>query len=117
MDIKKTGRVNGRYIEDWCKRIIKGSGGFISLEEHEMPIFEKGRDIAIVEFVIRALANIECDGSAEILTTILERRNSLLYAISDVSNSLLDLDGKTIPVTFHVSKFEPKIDIDLSNDY
>lgn len=33
-----------------------------------------------------------------------------------VSNSLLDLDGKTIPVTFHVSKFEPKIDIDLSND-
>ena len=26
------------------------------------------------------------------------------------------LDGKTIPVTFRVSKFEPKIDIDLSND-
>ena len=37
-------------------------------------------------------------------------------SISHVSNSLLDLDGKTIPVTFHVSKFEPKIDIDLSND-
>lgn len=33
-----------------------------------------------------------------------------------VSNSLLDLDGKTIPVTFHVSKYKPKIDIDLSND-
>jgi len=33
-----------------------------------------------------------------------------------VGNSLLSLDGKTIPVTFHVSKFEPKIDIDLSND-
>jgi hypothetical protein len=32
-----------------------------------------------------------------------------------VSNSLLDLDGKTIPVTFHVSKYKPKIDIDLSN--
>lgn len=36
--------------------------------------------------------------------------------IPRVSNSLLDLDGKTIPVTFHVSKFEPKIDIDLIND-
>ena len=36
--------------------------------------------------------------------------------IQRISNSLLDLDGKTIPVTFHVSKFEPKIDIDLSND-
>jgi len=33
-----------------------------------------------------------------------------------VSNSLLSLDGKTIPVTFHISRFEPKIDIDLSND-
>ena len=30
-----------------------------------------------------------------------------------VSNSLLELDGKTIPVTFHVSKYKPKIDIDL----
>jgi hypothetical protein len=30
-----------------------------------------------------------------------------------VSNSLLDLDGKTIPVTFHISKYKPKIDIDL----
>jgi len=36
--------------------------------------------------------------------------------IQRVSNSLLSLDGKTIPVTFHVSKFKPKIDIDLSND-
>lgn len=36
--------------------------------------------------------------------------------IHSVSNSLLSLDGKTMPVTFHVSKFEPKIDIDLGND-
>ncbi len=36
--------------------------------------------------------------------------------IDSVSNSLLSLDGKTVPVTFRVSKFEPKIDIDLSND-
>jgi hypothetical protein len=64
------------YIEDWCEKIINGSGGFISLEEHELLVFEKGRDIAIVEFVIRALANTECDGSAEILTAILERRHN-----------------------------------------
>lgn len=63
-------------IEDWCARIINGTGGFISLEEHELSIFEKGRDIAIVEFVIRALANAECEGSAEILTAILERRHN-----------------------------------------
>lgn len=37
-------------------------------------------------------------------------------SIPAVSNSLLDLDGKTIPVTFRVSKYEPKIDIDFSND-
>jgi len=36
--------------------------------------------------------------------------------IEDDSNSLLSLDGKTISVTFHVSKYKPKIDIDLSND-
>jgi len=36
--------------------------------------------------------------------------------IHSVSNSLLDLDGKTIPITFHVSKYKPKIDIDLDND-
>jgi hypothetical protein len=33
--------------------------------------------------------------------------------LQHVSNSLLDLDGKTIPVTFHISKYKPKIDIDL----
>lgn len=33
--------------------------------------------------------------------------------IPDVSNSLLDLDGKTIPVTFHVSKYKHKIVIDF----
>jgi len=37
-------------------------------------------------------------------------------SIHSVSKSLLDLDGKTIPVTFHVSKYKPKIDIDLGND-
>lgn len=36
--------------------------------------------------------------------------------IQTVRNSLLDLDGKTIPVTFHVSKYKPKIDINFSND-
>jgi len=33
--------------------------------------------------------------------------------IDDVSKSLFELDGKTIPVTFHVSKYNHKINIDL----
>jgi len=32
--------------------------------------------------------------------------------LQNVSNSLLSLDGKTVPTTFHVSKFVPKINID-----
>ena len=33
-----------------------------------------------------------------------------------ISNSLLELDGKTIPIKFKISKHEPKIIIDFSND-
>ena len=36
-----------------------------------------------------------------------------LLPIQRVSNSLSDLDGKTIPVKFKVSKFKPKIIIDI----
>ena len=44
------------------------------------------------------------------LVTKMQVKNNGVSAV--VSNSLIDLDGKTIPVTFHVSKFMPKIDID-----
>ena len=62
--------------------------------------------------MIHAYENAIYDLSA--LANVDASENTL--PIQRVSNSLLSLDGKTIPVTFHVSKFEPKIDIDLSND-
>lgn len=64
-----------KNIHNWIKRIIKGSGGFKSYEDHELPIFRNGRDMAIAEFVIRALANVDCEGSDEVLKLIIKQRN------------------------------------------
>lgn len=62
-------------INHWINKIVNGTGGFISFEKHELPVFENGRDIALVEFVIRALANIECEDSSVVLDEIIKYRN------------------------------------------
>jgi hypothetical protein len=43
-----------------------------------------------------------------------QRNKTGLTPSKKAGNELLALDGTTIPVKFKVSKYEPKIDIDLS---
>lgn len=61
-------------IEKWCHGVITGPGGFLSLEEHELPIWTVSREEAIARFVIRALANLECLGSGDVLNAIMDKR-------------------------------------------
>ncbi len=46
------------------------------MEHYEFPIY-KDRDVAIVEFTVRALANPDCKDSKEVLEAIREHRNKL----------------------------------------
>lgn len=71
---KKITRTND--IEKWCREMIKGPRGFISFEEREWPMYTKAqRDIAIAEFMIRCLANIDNEGSDYVLNSIITRRH------------------------------------------
>ena len=62
------------FIEAWLDKIINGSGGFEDMEEHEFCVFAD-REVAIAEFVIRCLANPNCEGSEEILSSIIKQRS------------------------------------------
>ena len=60
-------------IGDWCHKIIHGCGGVDDYEHYEKVVYSD-RDVAIVEFVCRALANPKCEGSQEVLDAICKRR-------------------------------------------
>jgi len=61
-------------IKNWVSQVIKGVGGFLSWEEHEMPTYHNTRDEQIAAFVLRCLANFNCEGSREVLDAILDQR-------------------------------------------
>ena len=61
-------------IKNWVSQVIKGVGGFLSWEEHEMPTYHNTRDEQIAAFVLRCLANSNCEGSREVLAAIIEQR-------------------------------------------
>lgn len=72
--IKEVSEEEEISIEQWCENVIKGSGGFKSMEDREIPFFgKKGRDVAIAEFVVRAIANKNCKGSQELIKIIYDR--------------------------------------------
>jgi len=62
------------YIYDWIHDIVTGVGGFFDYEKYEWPIYNCTREEFIAAFVIRCLANPNCEGSNEILQEIVERR-------------------------------------------
>jgi hypothetical protein len=64
-------------INDWISRVIKGSGGFEAWEDRECVIFHNSREEAIAGFVIRCLANPYCDGSKDVLDSILAHREAM----------------------------------------
>lgn len=63
-------------IDKWIDQAINGGGGFLSYEEHEFVIFHVPREQAVAEWVIRCLANPDCEGSKEVLDSILEQREN-----------------------------------------
>lgn len=67
--------MNSQELHEYCRRLIHGVGGFHDLEKYELYMPED-RDVAIVEFVVRALANPDCEGSLDILLVISERIES-----------------------------------------
>lgn len=62
-------------IQNWVSRVIKGVGGFLSWEEHEIPTYHNTRDEEIAAFVLRCLANPDCEGSREVLDAIVKKRD------------------------------------------
>jgi hypothetical protein len=60
--------------EAFAKHIIEGVGGMNDCERYELAVFPLGDRVAAVEWTLRCLANPECEGSAEVLAAIAERR-------------------------------------------
>lgn len=61
-------------IQNWVNQVIKGPGGFLSWEDHEIPTYHNTREEQIAAFVLRCLANPDCKGSREVLEAIMEKR-------------------------------------------
>ncbi len=65
-------------INNWVKRIIKGPAGFDVWEDRECVIFHHSREEGIAEFVLRCLANPNCEGSDKVLDAIMQERERKL---------------------------------------
>jgi len=54
-------------LSDYVKRIINGPGGYVTMIEREGG---DGSPEEVARFVIRCLANIECEGSQDVMDAI-----------------------------------------------
>lgn len=64
-------------IAEWATRIIEGTGGMNAKELYEWVIFHDSDRVAAAKWTLRCLANPECEGSAEVLQAIMERREKV----------------------------------------
>lgn len=64
-------------INDWIDKTINGTGGLHSFERHEAVVMNAPRDEAVAAWVIRCLANPENEGSADVLASIVARREKM----------------------------------------
>jgi len=64
-------------ISAWCEKVINGPTGLKSFEYSEMALPVCDRDVAIAAWVIRCLANPDCEGSQVVLDAIAERREAV----------------------------------------
>ena len=64
----------GIDIEAWISRVV---GGMKQMERREWAVPNRGRDYCVASFVVRCLANPGCQGSDEILASILARREEV----------------------------------------
>lgn len=63
-------------LHDWVARIIDGPTGFKVWEDREGVLHHVSREVSIALFVVRCLANVNCDGSEQVLNAIMRRRRS-----------------------------------------
>jgi hypothetical protein len=61
-------------INTWIKQVISGPGGMNNYEETEVVVWHKPEREAVAAWVIRCLANPECEGSEDVLNAITLQR-------------------------------------------
>jgi hypothetical protein len=64
-------------IQEWLDQIINGTTGLHSFEAHECAVMNVPRDEAVASWVIRCLANPASEGSADVLESIIRRREKV----------------------------------------
>lgn len=63
-------------IKQFAKDIIEGVGGLNDFEHYEMAVPHVSDRVWAAIWTIQCLANPTCEGSAEAIAAILERRNA-----------------------------------------
>lgn len=61
-------------VSAWIERIITGPGGMEAYEHHEVVSWNVPDRQAAIGWALRCLANPQCEGSAQVLAAIQERR-------------------------------------------
>lgn len=61
-------------IYQWTYDIIEDPTGFNAFEAREWPIYDVPDRVAVARWVVRCLANPNCEGSEEVLKMIVDRR-------------------------------------------
>jgi hypothetical protein len=64
-------------IRQFSEKIINGDSGLHAYEYHELAEPMGDRDVAVAIWVIKCLANPNCEGSAEALAAVMERREEI----------------------------------------
>lgn len=62
-------------LHEWVNRTIEGPAGFKVWEDRECVVHHVSREFSIAAFVMRCLANKECEGSEHALNAIIKRRS------------------------------------------
>lgn len=65
-------------VDEWIGNVLTGPTGFEVWEDRECIYHGISREHSAVAFTLRALANPHCEGSDEILESIIEHRSKLL---------------------------------------
>lgn len=98
-------------MPQWVKRIITGIGGFMAWEDNVYVDLYNTREEAIALFVIRCLANPDCNGSEQVLQEIIENRKAAarLVSYNFMRETLAKLDKSEITFSRMVEMINQEI--------
>jgi len=65
-------------IEQFTDSIIHGCGGLLAFEDHEFSVTSVDRDVAVVRWTLRCLANPRNELSQAVLDAIMAQRKKVL---------------------------------------